>query len=250
MKDADAVFDWVTDRHIQSYGFAHSKAIDHLLKVVEMFHNWSRAADAVTYLEQILQAMENRTFSKDLPGNGPQNPILVPDDPYIETRMHSTTSASHQPYPHFSVPAAGPSKPATESQPSMIAAETGNTETTESQPLCLIQYCEQYPGELATHALRCRTALLEHYDETGSEEKMDEALDQAQQAFWGILHSDQQKTRALFEACIDLTKWFVKAERYQAGNDMFIQLQSDMVGTSRLDDRQLITLLERIGLFY
>ena len=62
MKDVDAVFDWVTDRHIQSYGFAHSKAIDHLLKVVEMFRNWSRAAGAVTYLEQILQAMENRTF--------------------------------------------------------------------------------------------------------------------------------------------------------------------------------------------
>ena len=65
---------------------------------------------------------------------------------------------------------------------------------------------------------------------------MNEALDQAQQAFWGILHSDQQKARALFEACIDLTKWFVKAERYQAGDDMFIQLQSDMVETPRLDD--------------
>lgn len=113
----------------------------------------------------------------------------------------------------------------------MIAAETRNTETTESQLLCLIQHCEQFPGELATHALCCRTALLEHYDETGSEEKMNEALDQAQQAFWGILHSGQQKTRALFEACIGLTKWFVKAERYQAGDDMFIQLQSDMVET-------------------
>ena len=140
--------------------------------------------------------MENGTFSKDLPRNGPQNPILVLDNPSFETRMHSTTSASHQPYPDFLVPAAGPSKPAVmESQPSMPAAETGNTETTESQLLLLIQHCEQYPGELVTHALRCRTALLEHYDEKGSEEKMSEALDQAQQAFWGILRSDQQKTR-------------------------------------------------------
>lgn len=67
----------------------------------------------------------------------------------------------------------------------MIAAETGNTETTESQLLRLIQHCEQYPGKLATHALRCRTALLGHYDEADSEEKMNEALDQAQQAFGG-----------------------------------------------------------------
>ena len=47
-----------------------------------------------------------------------------------------------------------------------------------------------------------------------------------------------------------MTKWFVKAGRYQAGDDMFIQLQSDMVETPRLDDGQVITLLERIGLFY
>jgi len=66
----------------------------------------------------------------------------------------------------------------------------------------------------------------------------------------GISHLGQQKTRALFEACIDLTKWFVKAERYQADDDMFIQLQSDMVETPGLDDGQVITLLERIGLFY
>ena len=251
MRDADAVLDWITDKHIQAHGFAHSTTLDHLLKVVEIFRNWSRESDAAAYLERILLAVESRTFPKGPSNNKPENLIVIPDDELSGLGTRNQTSATSQPGLEMFVPPDGPSDPNTLNHHlDMAASGAGGPDAVEQHLFHLIEHCEQYPRELLTHGLRCRTALIQHFERTNDAEKLNEMLDQAQDAFSKLTDSEQPKSLAFFEACIDLIKCFVKAERYDIGDDMFNQIQCDMAESSGIAAAQQINFLERIGLFY
>ncbi|KAF4625886.1 hypothetical protein G7Y89_g12275 [Cudoniella acicularis] len=58
MKDADAVLDWMTEKHIERFGDRCLETIEHLLHVVEMFRNWSRNEDAKAFLSRMLDVLK------------------------------------------------------------------------------------------------------------------------------------------------------------------------------------------------
>jgi tetratricopeptide (TPR) repeat protein len=250
MKDADTVLDGVTRNHMKSFGINHKKTIDHLFNVVEMFHNWSRTKDAITFLSRIVDAFWEP--SQNTPDNSPRphNPDSFGTSSGSEARHARSTQSQTNPLGH--------SMPTTEArEPAVIEYQLGiatayikaNDEMAEPLLLRLIEQCEKQPKHLAAQALRCRSELLGLYSIQGGD-KINEALDQAQQAFWRTLDSELEKTESLLETCVELAKWHVKLGQYKAADDMFIQIQSDAVDSFGADDKKTIEILERIGLFY
>ena len=250
MKDADAVLDWITGNNIKRFGHINLETIEHLLHVVEMFYKWSRHEDTKAFLSRIIDVVNeeptdtlgeaarahslNSTKASDKFDKG-QTRIISQQPQSSGDRMHTTDS----------------------SEPVIIDLELGvvngfiKTNNKEAEPLLLrlIEKCERHPEDLAVQILRCRSALLYLYHNE-DREKMNEALDQSKEALWKILNSEQERTQSLFNAGAEIANWHVKTGRYRTANDVFIQIQSDAMETFGADSLRIISLFNRIGLFY
>jgi tetratricopeptide (TPR) repeat protein len=238
MKDADRVLDWVTRNHIESFGIEHQKTVDHLFNVVDMFHDWSRTEDAITFLSRIIDACQGLVHGTTGNSNGSKAPnTRTPPSQLLPLDRLMPTTEDSEPT-------------VTDHQISIATARAkANDEMAEPILLRLIEQCERQPKHLARQILQCRSALLGLYSAQGGI-SMNEALDQAQEAFWKALDSQQEKTESFFEASTELAKWYARAGRHKTADDMFIRIQSDAVESFGADSRRTITILERIGLFY
>lgn len=238
MTDAYAVLDWVTGHYVERFGNRAAQTVSHLLRVVDMFVKWAREEDAKAFFCRIIGVLDEGT--NDIHGMaahfGDQNSNRTPDDDSDENPMGSMDNADS-------------SRPV--DIDFQLSLATGYTRTNDkaAEPLLLrlIENCERHPKDLAVQSLRCRNALLAlHYGR--DEQKLSEALDQSEQAFWKISELVEDKTQLLFQAATELARWFVKAERYKSAEDLLIQIQSDALEVFSGD--QQILLFQRIGLLY
>lgn len=249
MKDADTVLDWLTLAHLEDFGLFHPRTLYHAGSVIEMFRNWGRPGDAVEFLKQVLHELDkeepqsNDARLSTATASGPST---------LSTRAENTTTAREQAQASgVPISSTGPI------EPSMLQSEHRQTgsgmqggESVEAMFLRLIRHCEEFPDELMVHSLLYYGALLNHYEDIEDVLKKSDALDRAEQAIWNILRSDQEKTKDLLTACLQLAKYFVEAGRYATADDIFTQIESEAQETFGSDHPNLISFLETIGTFY
>ncbi|CZR60682.1 uncharacterized protein PAC_10578 [Phialocephala subalpina] len=251
MKDADAVLDHMTAKHIERFGAGGPETIDHLLYVVEMFYNWSRNEEAKEFLSRILSASMGEPRDNEDEATYAQSSNATAASRMADNAQTGTNSQQPR---RFGDPMCNADS---ELEPVIIDHELGvatriiATNAKEAEPLLLrlISKCEKHPEDLAVQILRCRSALLYLYHKV-DREKMNEALDQSKEAFRKIMNSERPKTQVLLDAGVEIAKWHVRARRYVTADDMFIQIQADAVDTFGADDLRIMTLFRRIGLFY
>jgi len=247
MKDADTVLDWITEKHIERFGNTAQETIEHHLRVVDMFCNWSRNKDAEAFLCRIIDVLQI-----DIRGEKVTLLRSSSSDSAFDNNEDQTRINLHQRQsPSAPMPTSDSSEPVVIDHQLRLA--TGYIKTNDKAAktllLSLIEKCEKHPERLASQILQCRSALLGLYH-TDDREKMNETLDQSKEAFWKLFDSEQEKTQSLFDAGKEIAKWHVKAGKYSMADDMFIQIQSDAVEAFSADERKLMLLFQSIGLFY
>lgn len=253
MKDADAVLDWSTEKHAERFGKGGSKVVEHILRIVEMFHSWNREDDAKALLSRIVDVLgeddEDADNEAAHPCSSNSNTVSAMSD------TSSTRTNPRQPW------TSGDTTGALDcgAQPVVINLQISiaegymktNNKEAESFLLRLMEKCEAHPEDLSVQILRCKSALLALYHED-DQNKFHTVLDHSKVLFWRFLNSDsaQQKTQSLLCAGAEIAKWHVKAGQYETADDMFIKIGEEAEETFDVCKGKIISLFQSIGLFY
>jgi tetratricopeptide (TPR) repeat protein len=248
MQDADTVLDWLNQAHLEDFGFIHTRTLNHISNVCDMFRNWGRPEQAAELLQRVLHEAD-----KELPGPDSTYPLTASTGQYTNgTSAQRTVNEYEQEHnPQFSIPPEGPVAPsALQAQLSQLTRGSEAGEGAEAVLLRLIKHCEQYPDKLLVHSLLCYPPLLDYYEDRDDVVKKSGTLDRAEQAVWTVLQSKNKKTRDVLVACLQLSKHLVRAARYESADETFSQIECDAQETFGSDHYRTIWFLENIGTFY
>lgn len=245
MNDADAIVQWTCEQHMARFGIDHKKTVAHVLRVVDIFRSCSRIDDAITLIFQTFEAYEelmgSTSNSDDRSTTRKQRHNWPATTPFRRPLAKDTNSI-----------------PVSTDEPALVTYQLGladarvesKEEAVEPVLLGLIAQCEKHPEKLAVQALKARGSLINLYERRGENLKVEEALDQAKAALLTNLNSEHKKTEAILDASVELTRWFVKAEHYEAADTIFLKIESKAVECFGSDDDRIINTLISIGMIY
>lgn len=250
MTEADAVLNWMGEKHFEDWGMNHKKTVAHLLRVSGMYHSWSRSEDAISLLSRAMARFEKgiKSTPEDETGEDSDTSTVVEPSHGLSTRKppprcSSTTSQMNDDNPD---------------DPQYVDYQIGlamaqvkaHDETANHLLQNLIEKCEEHPQELAVQILDARATLVEHYQGLGESNKTEESLQEAASSFWKVLKSDFKKTPSILEAARQLAELHVKAGQLDTGENMFLKIESEAVESFGEDDDSTIDVLTTIGVFY
>ncbi|KAJ4299753.1 hypothetical protein N0V90_004999 [Kalmusia sp. IMI 367209] len=248
MQDADTVLDWLNQSHLEDFGLNHTRTLDHILNVCDMFRNWGRPEQAADLLQQVLREADKEPARPDS-----TYPLTANTSQYTnETNSQETANFHGEEHNlRFSMPSEGPVAPSTlQTRISQLTRGSEVGEDTEAVLLRLIKHCEQYPDKLLVHSLLCYPILLSLYEDSDDVVKKSVALEQAEKAVWTVLQSENKRTRDDLVACLQLSKHLVRAARYESADEIFSQIECDAQETFGSNHLTTIWFLENIGTFY
>jgi tetratricopeptide (TPR) repeat protein len=243
-KDADAVLDWITQAHLEDFTLDDQRTLNHVLKVADCFRDWGRPEDGASFLKQAMHEIEKAELDLADVAGGPSR--STNDHP---NNTGNSTLTQERVY-GIPIPLDGTIDPAVINAHLHREGTTSQGHADLEVLFRLIEHCDEHPRDLTEQSILCRTIVLGYYNDINDEVGMTSALNDAEQALWKVLRPPQKQTNEFFETCIGLTQFLVKAERYDAANDLFTQIESEAQEIFGANHTTTIDLVQRIGILY
>jgi tetratricopeptide (TPR) repeat protein len=237
IREAELIFDWLTEAHVQEFGRADRKTYDYLLSVVRFYQDQHRPREAAALLDRIILTCEEN-----------KDQAARPKHPEVNIAAQTSQSGYEHQVSHLPENASGTAW-LYEGLDEIESAQPGD-ESVDEVWNDLLKRCEDLPEQLTSHSLLVHTALVKHQAQSGHTRKLNEAIEQADRVINRLLHSNQLKTDDLYDSCVRLAKEFAKAGRYSSANKAFSRIESDAQDSSSFDPARRIELLKSIGIFY
>ena len=252
MKDADAVLDWMNEKHTKELGVANELTVRHALRVVDLLNSWLRPQDALTFVSRTRNCLLQSTRAE-----GSQADTSSSDIGNTATGAHQSTVVSsmmfqpaHQPSTQNTELGANPSLQVTHQLRSVDAHIRACDESIEPLLLSIIAQCEQDPQNMAVQNLLARAKLVKLYQQLGKLETAIEELSKTQTHLLTVWSSYVSINKELINASIELGILHLILEQYDDADELFNMIQGHVVDEFGPDDRRTICLLIHIGLLY
>ncbi|KAN0068745.1 hypothetical protein V8E54_012914 [Elaphomyces granulatus] len=238
MDEADSVLNWMTKKHVQRWGFLHSKTQSHFLRILDMLKDWSRGDTAMAFAYRVLDRWDQNI--DDLPrvsGNRKDPTVaidLTSDDKDLDDALAEIDDPARADY---------------QVEIANTRAER-NGGSAEGLFLRLAEQCQKYPTKLEMHTLKIKASLVRLYQQREDGSQIGVALGEVRDAIHAILASSSEKTEDMMEVCIDVIALCFKDEDQQNAKDLYQNVADKAEDLFGSDDDVTIGLLIRIGNIY
>jgi tetratricopeptide (TPR) repeat protein len=238
MDEADSVLNWMTKKHVQRWGFLHSKTHSHFLHILDMLKDWSRGDTAMAFAYRVLDRWDQNI--DDLPrvsGNQKDPTVaidLISDNKDLDDALAEIDDPARADY---------------QVEIATTRAER-NDGSAEGLFLRLAEQCQKYPTKLEMHTLKIKASLVRLYQQREDESQIGVALGEVRDAIHAILASSSEKTEGMMEVCIDVIALCFKDEDQQNAKDLYQNVANKAEDVFGSDDDVIIGLLIRIGNIY
>jgi tetratricopeptide (TPR) repeat protein len=242
MDEADSVLNWMTEKHVERWGFFHSKTHSHFHRILDMLNDWSRGDTATAFAYRVLDRWDQN--ANDLPiTNRNQKDATIAigrtsDDDDLDDDLDDALAETDDPArADYQVKIAN------------TRAER-NDGSAERLFLQLAEQCQKYPTKLEMHILRIKSSLVQLYQQREDESKTSLALGEVRDAIHAILASSSEKTGDMMKACIDAIALCFKDEDQQSAKYLYQDVSDKAEEVFGSDDDVAISLLIHIGKVY
>ncbi|KAF2193259.1 hypothetical protein K469DRAFT_551926 [Zopfia rhizophila CBS 207.26] len=248
MENSNRVLDWMSERHIERWGFSHQHTAEHILHIVDLLNSWSRPEDALSFLHHAKDTLE-RLHTSDHPRDASSSGHQTNTDRSFASLATVSRQAQS---PHIPTAVDDTDEPSLINNHLKVAKVHVKAKDEMVEPLLigLIRQCEKHPERLAVQSVRARCELIELYRIMGREGDLLPALAEARDSFCIIWDSDTEKSKELMEASVELAKLHIKAGRCDDAGPMLGKVEEEAVTSFGPDDNRTIWILIRIGVMY
>ncbi len=247
MSDADAVLNWMGQKHIERWGIEDEKTISHVVYAADMLCRWSRPEDAVTLIYGAMEIYEkivgcakacelidlfDRTDSR-------QHQLTLNDSVRLQNRFDYGNSTQTEEERQIQY------------QLCLAKAYTkAEDKIAESLLTGLITQCSNRSKTLTVQAFDARYSLLDYYSRVNRRDKLDVALAEAQVAVRSAFASQGERSLSLLRSTSNIAYSHVKAGLLEVAEDLLIEIVSVAEETFGANGRNTISILIDFGTFY
>ncbi|KAH6672438.1 hypothetical protein B0J14DRAFT_73759 [Halenospora varia] len=232
MNEADGILERVGKSLLKRWGFEHSKTITHFLRVLDLYHAWSREDDAHSLLLRAIEFVEDSPAGKDVPsrdGDLVTQWTITPGESFAPNGILESTN----PY----------SRPRLTGEKLLLINFRVQSRDESAGPviLDLIKQCERFPGEFSLEIFKSYSSLLDLYTRLNKLENLRQALDDCKACVFATLKKRKREkvSIALLQAAISLVGHFAQARRYKDSESILALVEKDISTTILIEEPEI-----------